>query len=101
MSEGATVTLAPGEEAHYWSIRDIAFHCWMGRSTAWGLVREDGFPTPVVHGQRCVLWPRDEVIEFMDVCRDPSHYRRGGVPTSEGSQSAPFSARPVRGRARA
>lgn len=100
MSVGAAVTLVPGEEAHYWSIRDIAFHCRMGRSTAWRLVREGGFPAPVVYGQRCLLWPREEVIEYMEARRDPGHYRRGCVPTSESSQSAPFSARPVRGRAR-
>lgn len=85
------------EAALYWDIRDIQFHCRMGRSTAWRLVREDGFPPPVLCGKRSVLWPQREVVGFLEERRDAGHYRRArAVPTAQPVQ---FAARPVRSRA--
>lgn len=93
--------LQPGDRdrdaAVFWDIRDIQFHCRMGRSTAWRLVREDGFPAPVVCGKRTVLWPRDEVTVFLEGRRDPGHYRRGMTPAAPAAP-APFVARSVRHR---
>ena len=92
--------LQPGDRdsdaAVYWDIRDIQFHCRMGRSTAWRLVREDGFPAPVLCGKRIVLWPRVEVMLFLDGRRSPGHYRRETAPPSS---STSFVARAVRHRA--
>src|SRR3954470_18921946 len=77
----------------YWDIDDVQFHCRIGRSTAWRLVRERGFPAPVVLGSRTVVWPRVEVIAFVDEKRDPHHYR-----DSAARQSSAFTARPNRRR---
>ena len=91
----------PDEDARdaavYWDIRDIQFHCRMGRSTAWRLVRQDGFPAPVVCGKRTVLWPRAEVMVFLEGQREPGHYRREAPPAPTGAAS--FVARSVRHRA--
>lgn len=93
--------LQPGDDdrdaAAYWDIRDVQFHCRMGRSTAWRLVREDGFPAPVLCGKRIVLWPRDEVMLFLDGRRSPGHYRREAAPPPSNSTS--FVARAVGHRA--
>ena len=71
--------------AVYWNIRDIQFHLRISRSTAWRLVREERFPSPVLHGKRCVLWPSVEVVEFLEARREPDHYRRNGSAFAEGS----------------
>ena len=63
-----------GVEPAYWDIDDVQFHCRIGRSTAWRLVREEGFPAPIVLGKRSLVWPRAEVIAFVEDKRDPSHY---------------------------
>jgi predicted DNA-binding transcriptional regulator AlpA len=78
-------------EPMYWKIGDVQFHCRIGRSTAWRLVREEGFPPPVLFGKRTILWPREEVIEFLDQKRDPAHY---GEPASDAVVR--FSTRPLR-----
>ncbi len=62
--------LAPAR-AVYWDIRDVQFHCRVGRSTAWRMVRESGFPAPIVYSKRCVMWPSAEVIAFLEQRRDP------------------------------
>ena len=82
-------SMAPAT-AVYWNIRDIQFHCRISRSTAWGLVREEGFPAPVLHGKRCVLWPSCEVVEFLEVRRQPGRYHRAGS-----EESPTFVSRPV------
>ena len=83
------------DSAVYWDIRDIQFHCRIGRSTAWRLVREDGFPAPVLCGKRIVLWPRNEVVVFLDGRRSPGHYRRDAAPAASPTV---FVARAVRHR---
>lgn len=86
-----------GGESTYWDIEDVQFHCRLGRSTAWRLVRRDDFPSPVIFSPRGVMWPREEVIEFMERRRDPDHYRGKDVQaTREGDQA--FASRPVRRR---
>ena len=91
--------LAPSA-AVYWNIRDIQFHCRIGRSTAWRLVREDGFPSPVVYGKRCVLWPSVEVREFLEARREPGHYRPRQPAASAHylRADAVYVARPVRSK---
>ena len=79
----------------YWDIDDVQFHCRIGRSTAWRLVREEGFPAPVVLGRRTLLWPRAEVIAFVEEKRDPEHYATDG----DGDRRTMFTVRPSRRRA--
>ena len=101
MSEAATTDPARNaqyrqDEPVYWDIDDVQFHCRIGRSTAWRLVREDGFPPPVVLGKRTVLWPREEVIAFVEDRRDPRHYS----PIPDNDRRTSFSVRPNRRPAR-
>lgn len=84
------------DAADYWDIRDVQFHCRMGRSTAWRLVRSDDFPAPVLCGKRMVLWPRREVMAFLEGRREQGHYRREAAPAP--ATPAPFVARSVRHR---
>jgi predicted DNA-binding transcriptional regulator AlpA len=85
--------------AEFWNIRDIQFHCRIGRSTAWRLVREDGFPAPILYGKRCVLWPRAEIMEFLEARRDPSHYEaQARLQRLPAQPSSAFATRPVRRR---
>src|SRR5947209_8482370 len=86
----------PDRQPEYWDVRDIQFHCRMGRSTAWRLVRENGFPAPVVHGKRCILWPRSEVIAFLERRRSEEHYRVGVGAIEPERPRAMFSTRAVR-----
>src|SRR2546423_11520672 len=79
----------------YWDIDDVQFHCRIGKSTAWRLVREEGFPAPVVLGRRTLLWPRAEVIAFVEEKRDPEHYATEG----DGDRRTVFTVRPSRRRA--
>ena len=90
MEDGA-VTVAEGRRSRlrdpdptYWDIDDVQFHCRIGRSTAWRLVREEGFPAPVVLGRRTLVWPRKEVIAFVDEKRDPNHYSGGATSEPPG-----------------
>jgi len=86
------------EAATYWDIDDVQFHCRVSRSTAWRLVRSDGFPPPAVFGRR-VVWPRAEVVIFMEDRRVPNYYadrdQRAGV--TDGRAPA-FTSRQVRRR---
>src|SRR4051794_35091775 len=82
-------------EPVYWDIDDVQFHCRIGRSTAWRLVREEGFPAPIVLGRRTLVWPRVEVITFVEDRRDPSHYSAD----SSDSQPIGFTIRANRRRA--
>jgi predicted DNA-binding transcriptional regulator AlpA len=85
-------------ESTYWDIEDLQFHCRIGRSTAWRLVRRDDFPSPVVFNPRGVLWPREEVIAFMEQHREPDHYRRGDRAEAPHRREPAFSSRPTRRR---
>jgi len=62
-------------EATYWDIDDIQFHCRIGRTTAWRLVKLKDFPPPVVLGPKGLVWPRAEVLVFMESRRRPEHYQ--------------------------
>jgi predicted DNA-binding transcriptional regulator AlpA len=85
--------------ATYWDISDVQYHCRLGRSAAWRLVRRDGFPAPVVLSQREVLWPRDEVIAFLDKHRDPQHYNKDlPAPAAPARAGQHFMVRAVRSR---
>lgn len=87
--------------AAYWDIQDIQFHCRISRTTAWRLVREEGFPAPVVLGPRNLIWPRSEVIAFFETRRRPGHYEPPTDATSRrptGRDSAPYVSRAVRRR---
>src|SRR6266545_5958009 len=85
-------------DAAYWDINDIQFHCRIGRSTAWRLVRDDGFPPPIVLGKRSVLWPRNEVLDFIESRRKPYHYRPASPPEGGRAEPTPFVARTIRSR---
>jgi len=85
-------------DSTYWDIEDVQFHCRIGRSTAWRLVRRDGFPAPVVFSPRGVLWPREEVVAFMELHRNPGHYRREDHNDSPRRHEAAFSSRSSRRR---
>lgn len=78
----------------FWDIKDVEFHCRIGRSTAWRLVREADFPAPVVLGRRTLVWPRAEVLTFIEDKRDPDHY---ATPVVE-ERSSSFTLRPSRRR---
>ena len=86
---------AAPEQSMYWGIADIEHHCRISRSTAWRLVRREGFPAPVVLTRRCLMWPRDEVIDFIERHRDPMHYvtTAAGKPVSGPARA--FSSRPI------
>ncbi len=85
-------------QSTYWDIDDLQFHCRIGRSTAWRLVRRDDFPSPIVFNPRGVLWPREEVIAFMEQHREPDHYRRQvKIEPSRRGEPA-FASRPARRR---
>jgi predicted DNA-binding transcriptional regulator AlpA len=85
----------------YWDIADIQFHCRIGRTTAWRLVRESAFPAPVVIGPKTLVWPRDEVVQFMDGRREADHYSRCvATPPAVAEQSRLYRVRSVRARER-
>lgn len=87
--------------ALYWDIQNIQFHCRVSRTTAWRLVREQGFPAPVVLGPRNLIWPSEEVIAFLETRRRHEHYRPPPdltpcqPPDRDGT---PYISRPVRHR---
>ena len=87
--------LAPSGST-YWGIADLEYHCRVSRKTAWRLVRSPGFPAPVVLGRR-VVWPRGEVLAFIEDKRDPDRYTT--EPARPARAHAPFSTREVRRRA--
>ncbi len=98
-SEGTqsdTVRLHPKSSAdsHYWDIDDIQFHCRIGRTTAWRLVRSNTFPAPVVLGPKSLVWPREEVVTFMEARRQSDHY---AAPKNsvDMSLAAPYRRRPL------
>ena len=91
--EAATAAGENTAVATFWDIDDIQFHCRVGRTTAWKLVKRPDFPDPVVVGPHGLVWPRAEVVAFMDTRRSPSHYgRRHDLPAVPADS---FVSRPV------
>ena len=88
-----------GREATYWDIGDVQYHCRVSRSTAWRLVKRDDFPEPVVFGRR-LIWPRVEIVEFMEEHRDRAGRTSPDGPREWHVNGRSFAARPVRRRAR-
>ncbi len=103
MPAGGSAARAPNEDARqqsaFWDISDIQFHCRISRSTAWRLVRTEGFPPPAVLGKRSVIWPRGEVLDFVESRRESKHY---GLPMPVDDSTAPatFTVRTIRARSR-
>lgn len=99
LSPSRTDELVPAhaatEQSMYWGIADIEYHCRISRSTAWRLVRREGFPAPVVLTRRRLVWPRDEVIAFIERHRDPMHYADTAVGKPAVGPAHAFSSRPV------
>lgn len=84
--------------ASYWDINDVQFHCRVSRKTAWRLVRRSGFPSPALIGRR-VIWPRAEVIAFIEEQRDPNHYVEAVHEVSTAQRTPTFTSRQVGRRA--
>ena len=88
-------------EATYWDIEDIQFHCRLSRTTAWRLARHDaGFPIPVILGPRNFVWPRAEVVAFLEARRRAAPQGKKPTRTSRvpNEQAAAYSPRPLRSR---
>lgn len=83
ISDVVSTVEAAAAEPDFWSIHDIQFHCRIGRTRAWELVHESGFPPPIAIGARRI-WPRSEVLAFLDTCRQPCRLDR---PTAEAEQT--------------
>jgi predicted DNA-binding transcriptional regulator AlpA len=79
----------------FWDINDIQFHCRIGRTKAWELVREAGFPPPVVMGKRRI-WPRLEVLAFLGRLRQQDYY--ANLRVESGPEPVPYLVRQVRRR---
>jgi len=62
------------DKTTYWDIRDIQHECRIGRTTAWRLVKEPGFPAPVVVGERSLSWPAYEVVQYLETMRQRDRY---------------------------
>lgn len=88
----------PEADATFWNIRDIQFHCRIGRTKAWQIVREPEFPPPVEIGSKRLVWPRHEVIAFIERGRSPQRYRLEARQRAGGSPSDSFVVRSVRRR---
>lgn len=78
IADGMTTVEAAAAEPDFWGINDIQFHCRIGRTRAWQLVHEPDFPTPVAIGARRI-WPRGEVLAFLDSCRQERISHGGDV----------------------
>ena len=88
-------------DATYWDINDIQFHCRLSRTSAWDLARgHKDFPPPVVLGRKSLLWPRDEVVAFMEAHRRRDHYSHGKDRSATPSENhgPGFASRPIRVR---
>lgn len=96
---GHPTSAVEGASATYWDIDDIQFHCRVGRTTAWRLVKRADFPPPAVIGPRGLVWPRTEVLAFMEGRRSPAHYasRRQDQQFRDPST---YTARPIGRRSR-
>ena len=89
-------------EATYWDIEDIQFHCRLSRTTAWRLARHDaGFPIPVILGPRNFVWPRAEVVAFLEARRRAAPQGKKPATRTQrvpNEQAAVYSPRPLRSR---
>ena len=81
--------------ARYWSIEDIRLECAISLSSAWRLVRREGFPAPVVLGPKLIRWRRTEVIRFIDGLEAPDRYDATREAAVAGT-SPTYTARAVR-----
>ena len=66
--------------ARYWSIDDIRLECGVSLSSAWRLVRREGFPSPVVLGSKLIRWRRADVLRFVDALEAPGRYANRSGP---------------------
>jgi predicted DNA-binding transcriptional regulator AlpA len=99
MRESGRVRSTSSADATYWDIDDIQFHCRLSRTSAWDLARRHhDFPPPVVLGKKSVVWPRAEVVAFMEAHRRRDHYSddNGRPATPSGNHRAAFASRPIR-----
>jgi predicted DNA-binding transcriptional regulator AlpA len=88
-------------DATYWDIDDIQFHCRLSRTSAWDLARRHtDFPPPVVLGKKSVVWPRTEVLAFMEAHRRRDHYSDDNSRPAASSENrrVTFASRPIRVR---
>ncbi|MHB8463378.1 MAG: helix-turn-helix transcriptional regulator [Acidimicrobiales bacterium] len=83
----------------YWNIDDIQFECRIARSSAWRLVRRAAFPMPVRVGTRSVVWPRLEVVAFLDNRRGLG-YKGSDLSRSIGESRVEFASRRPRRNSR-
>lgn len=94
----ARQVFTPGvSDAVFWNIRDIQLNCRVGRTKAWELARDPGFPAPLRIGSRRLVWPRAEVLAFMEQLRRPSHYGRS-VTARASAGNVAFTVRRARPR---
>jgi predicted DNA-binding transcriptional regulator AlpA len=84
----------------YWDIEDIQFECRIARSSAWRLVRRAAFPVPVRVGARSIIWPRLEVVAFLDSRRGLTDIASASPPSIDDSR-VEFASRPPRRSSRA
>jgi predicted DNA-binding transcriptional regulator AlpA len=102
-----TVPLPPGRagaqldtsDAIYWDVDDIQHHCRISRTTAWRLIRtEPDFPPPVVLGPKSLVWPRREVVAFMEARRRAGYYASADAQAQHGAmlRETLYISRPVR-----
>jgi predicted DNA-binding transcriptional regulator AlpA len=94
-SEASRVGTADDGSATYWDINDIQFHCRIGRTTAWKLVKRFDFPAPVVLGPKSLVWPSRDVVAYMESHRAPSHYGPDERLVAERPSSVTYTLRPV------
>ena len=90
-----TDAVAGGVDPDFWDIQDIQFHCRIGRTKAWELVREERFPPPVVIGKRRI-WPRLEILAFLGGLRQHDYY--ANLQAGTGPEPVPYLVRQVRRR---
>ena len=74
--------------ARYWSIDDIRLECGVSLSSAWRLVRREGFPAPVVLGPKLIRWRRTDVLRFIDDLAAPGRYASKSDPGAPGAPAA-------------
>ena len=98
--DAASAARGSRSETTYWNVDDIQFHCRIGRTRAWRLVREPDFPAPVVLGATTLIWPRIEVVRFLEARRQVDRYpgRRAPAGSSCEPSTASYVRRHVAGR---
>lgn len=91
-SPGSQELLAPADDIRFLRLPEVKVITGLSKSSLYGLIRDQSFPSPVRLGPRAVAWVRSEVNQWAAERVIASRLGHEAVPKTPGSVRAQLSA---------